>query len=76
MHLLTYWARRWGEGCLERLEIQEWEQKTNRFKNGIRDTGVEEKMGQKDTGMGQKGGGKGAGQKPQDNGRKCLRRET
>lgn len=76
MHLLTYWARRWGEGCLERLEIQEWEQKTNRFKNGIRDTGVEEKVGQKDTGMGQKGRGKGAGQKPQDNGRKCLRRET
>lgn len=61
---------------MERLEIQEWEQKTNRFKNGIRDTGVEEKMGQKDTGMGQKGRGKGAGQKPQDNGRKCLRRET
>lgn len=56
--------------------MQEWEQKTNRFKNGIRDTGVEEKVGQKDTGMGQKGGGKGAGQKPQDNGRKCLRRET
>lgn len=61
---------------MERLEIQEWEQKTNIFKDGIRDTGVEEKMGQKDTGMGQKGGGKGAGQKPQDNGRKCLRRET
>lgn len=56
--------------------MQEWEQKTNRFKNGIRDPGVEEKVGQKDTGMGQKGGGKGAGQKPQDNGRKCLRRET
>lgn len=43
---------------MERLEIQEWEQKTNRFKDGIRDTGVEEKMGQKDTGMGQKVGGR------------------
>lgn len=32
---------------MERLEIQEWEQKTNRFKDGIRDTGVELRDGGK-----------------------------